>query len=71
MSRYKQLTISKREFVEELIRLDGKHNFLTAPEYSAFLDMLNEGRYLSEESEWINKIIGNHKSTYKKLKKEE
>lgn len=70
MSRYKDLTKSKREFLEELLELDDEHNFLTGPEFAEFAEIIRERRYKTEDSEWINKIIQNRKAEYKRYKKQ-
>lgn len=70
MSRYTQLTKSKREFLQSLIEIDTTKNFLTAVEYSEIFTAIDEGRYLTEESIWWNTLAQKHKNIYLKWKRE-
>jgi len=68
VSRYKQLTQSKRKFLFELKCMDDEHNFLSGVEFEAIVRSLNEGRYLTSEANWMNEVFKRHKETYKRLK---
>lgn len=63
MSRYTDLTKSKRIFIEKLIEFDKIHNFMGGAEYATFVDMKREGRYLTNESDWINRKLNEYKPT--------
>lgn len=68
MSRWKTLTKTKREFLEELIQLDKKYNFLSGVEYEEFTTCLRERRYKASDSEWINKHLSEQRENYIKYK---
>lgn len=63
MGRYTQLTKSKREFLEQIIEFDKLHNFMHSAVYVTFKEIIKEGRYLTEESDWINKMLNQYKPT--------
>lgn len=69
MARYKNLTKTKREFLEELIELDEEYNFLSGIFYETAEDILKEKRYLTADSEWLNKHLNVYKEYYIKYKK--
>lgn len=71
MSRYRNLVGSKKKFIKEMLDLDRDHNFLNGAQYQIFCDILYEGRYKTEDSEWINKIINKNRDVIKWLKKGE
>lgn len=71
MSRYTDLVGSKKKFIKEMLELDSDGgDFLNGAQYSIFSEILNDGRYKTEDSEWINKIIREKKEVIKKLREE-